>query len=249
MYSIDEFSVMFQISKKTLIYYDEIGLLKPAFCDENNKHRFYEKKQIAILKNVLKLKNIGISLNEIIKIIRSKNCENETKCYDKRLIEINDEVIRLEKQKSLIMKYKNFNKVFIPSFNIEEGKYINEGSVYYMKLNCEIEDIQKYIELFYEGARGIELIGSHIIKMNIDENSDSALEIFAYTTLGEGKNIRKQQRESCLKVECFDMNQKIDAYKELFNYVEKKNLIIKNIYESYQIIRGRMHVTIITSIL
>ena len=42
MYSIGEFSKIGSVSTKTLRYYDEIGLLRPAYVDEENRYRYYE---------------------------------------------------------------------------------------------------------------------------------------------------------------------------------------------------------------
>ncbi len=42
MLSIGEFSKISHLTMKTLRYYDEIGLLKPAFIDPKNGYRYYD---------------------------------------------------------------------------------------------------------------------------------------------------------------------------------------------------------------
>ncbi|WP_156036777.1 MerR family DNA-binding transcriptional regulator [Ruminococcus sp. HUN007] len=44
-YQIKEFAKLTDVSVRTLHYYDETGLLKPAFVDEQNGYRFYDEKQ------------------------------------------------------------------------------------------------------------------------------------------------------------------------------------------------------------
>ena len=39
---IREFAQLTGVSVRTLHYYDEIGLLKPSFVDEQNGYRFYD---------------------------------------------------------------------------------------------------------------------------------------------------------------------------------------------------------------
>lgn len=250
MYSIGQFSIMFQLNKKTLRYYDEIGLFKPAFVDENNQYRYYEENQITVMKEIMRLKDIGIPLEQISKILNSQDNAQEAECYNRRLREIEEEQRVLERQKHLILNYKNKNEHITvkSSFDVEKGYFIEKGSVYYMSVNCEMEEIQKYIGLFYEKAKGVSLQGTHLFKMSIDENSDSVSEIFAYTLVEKNDRVRKQERELCIKVECCDMNQKADGYQALFEYAEKNRLSIKNIYEKYQIEEGRMWITIIMSI-
>ena len=40
---IKEFAVLTGVSVRTLHYYDELGLLKPSFVDEQNGYRFYDE--------------------------------------------------------------------------------------------------------------------------------------------------------------------------------------------------------------
>lgn len=252
MYSIGQFSVMFQLNKKTLRYYDDIGLFKPAFVDENNQYRYYKENQIAVMKEIIRLKDIGIPLDLIHKIVNNQDEAQETECYNKRLIEIEEEQRLLERQKHLILNYKKSSEYITDksSFHIEKGYFIEAGFVYYMSVNCEMDEILKNIGLFYENAKGISLKGSHIFKMNMDEdeNSDSISEIFSYAYTEDNNRVRNQERELCIKVECCEMNMKAEGYQALFEYAEKNSLLIKNIYEKYIMEEGKMRVRILASI-
>ena len=43
-YSIGEVAAILEVSTRTLRFYDEKGLVKPAYTEENG-YRFYEKEQ------------------------------------------------------------------------------------------------------------------------------------------------------------------------------------------------------------
>ena len=58
MLSIGEFSKISHLTMKTLRYYDEIGLLKPAFIDAKNGYRYYEIFQLEIALLITRLKLI-----------------------------------------------------------------------------------------------------------------------------------------------------------------------------------------------
>ena len=58
MYKIGDFSKATNTSIKTLRYYDEIDLLKPSYIDYFTGYRYYEKKQINIIKEIKALKDI-----------------------------------------------------------------------------------------------------------------------------------------------------------------------------------------------
>lgn len=49
LFSIGDISKIFHIPIKTLRYYDEIGLLVPAFVDTNTKYRFYSVDQFVLI--------------------------------------------------------------------------------------------------------------------------------------------------------------------------------------------------------
>ncbi|MGE5403435.1 MAG: MerR family transcriptional regulator [Candidatus Saccharibacteria bacterium] len=65
MFKIGEFSSLTQVSVKTLRWYDEIGLLRPALVDPDSGYRYYSARQISQLARILILKNLGFSLEQI----------------------------------------------------------------------------------------------------------------------------------------------------------------------------------------
>ena len=64
-YRIGEFSNVSGISAKTLRFYDEIGLLRPASVDPRTGYRFYRPEQLEELASILVLKDLGVSLADI----------------------------------------------------------------------------------------------------------------------------------------------------------------------------------------
>ncbi len=65
MFKIGEFSKLSQVTVKTLRYYDEIGLLKPARIDRFTSYRYYSASQLPRLNRILALKDLGLSLTQI----------------------------------------------------------------------------------------------------------------------------------------------------------------------------------------
>jgi len=63
------------ISQKAVRLYDEKGLLKPSEYSEGN-YRLYDKEALLVLENIIALKQIGFSLEEIHdNLIQSKNMD------------------------------------------------------------------------------------------------------------------------------------------------------------------------------
>jgi len=65
MYTIGGFARLSRIPVKTLRFYDEIGLLRPAHVARPSGYRYYTAAQIEQLNRVLVFKDLGFSLREI----------------------------------------------------------------------------------------------------------------------------------------------------------------------------------------
>jgi DNA-binding transcriptional MerR regulator len=68
-YRIGEFSNLSGVSAKTLRFYDEIGLLRPASVDSRTGYRHYLPQQLEQLASILALKNLGVSLADVRHLI------------------------------------------------------------------------------------------------------------------------------------------------------------------------------------
>ncbi|MCP4419448.1 MAG: MerR family transcriptional regulator [Chloroflexi bacterium] len=69
MFKIGEFSKIAQVSVSQLRYYDEIDLLKPASIDEWTGYRYYSARQLPRLNRILALKDLGMSLDQISRML------------------------------------------------------------------------------------------------------------------------------------------------------------------------------------
>ena len=65
LYKIGEFADKVNTSIRTLRYYDEIDLLKPAQIDLFTNYRYYSENQIDDFNVIKALKDVGFSLDEI----------------------------------------------------------------------------------------------------------------------------------------------------------------------------------------
>lgn len=69
LYTIGEFSRKANVTQRTLRFYDKIGLLKPSLYKAGGR-RYYGSQDFAKLQKILTLKFIGMSLDEIGRIMR-----------------------------------------------------------------------------------------------------------------------------------------------------------------------------------
>ena len=69
MMRIGEFARLSRVSVRTLQYYDELGLIKPARVDEFTGYRYYAHEQYQRLNRILALKDLGFSLEHIRRLL------------------------------------------------------------------------------------------------------------------------------------------------------------------------------------
>lgn len=79
LYKIGLFSQMNKVTIKALRHYDDIGLLKPAHIDECNGYRYYKSSQLPVLHQILALRQMGMTLEEIKNIQKGDSVEDTLK--------------------------------------------------------------------------------------------------------------------------------------------------------------------------
>lgn len=67
-YTVKKLSELSGVSVRTLHFYEEIALLKPAYYGSNG-YRYYEEKQLLQLQQILFFKELGFSLKQIEKVV------------------------------------------------------------------------------------------------------------------------------------------------------------------------------------
>lgn len=77
MFTVGEFATLARVSKRLLRYYDEIGLLKPAQIDTATGYRYYNAEQMVPLNRIMVLKELGLSLEQIQRMLNDEVSTDE----------------------------------------------------------------------------------------------------------------------------------------------------------------------------
>ena len=103
MKSVKEIRNLLGVTRKTLFYYDKIGLLKPSYREGIQKHKYYGPKAIEKLYKIRMLRSLGMNIEEIKEYL-----EATSKRKKEILIEVKDrnkeEIKKLKKQLKEIEK-------------------------------------------------------------------------------------------------------------------------------------------------
>ena len=104
--SIGAFSKLSGISRKNLIYYDNIGILKPVFVKENG-YRYYSYSQLEEVSIIFALKDLDIPLKEIKNYIENVSPDNLINLISAQKQKILEELNRLNQMNYIIEQRTN----------------------------------------------------------------------------------------------------------------------------------------------
>ncbi len=124
---IKEFSELTGVSVRTLRYYDEIGLLKPACVDEFSSYRYYDEKSLLRMQEIMFYRELDFSLKSISEILSSPN-------YDK------EKALSQQKQ-LLIMKKERLERLILAIDNAKKG-----GNIMKAFDNSEFENYKSEVK-------------------------------------------------------------------------------------------------------
>lgn len=82
-YTVQKLATMAGVSVRTLHYYDQIGLLKPALIQKNG-YRVYEEHELLLLQQILFFRELDFSVEEIKRILLSPTFDMRQALRDQR---------------------------------------------------------------------------------------------------------------------------------------------------------------------
>lgn len=83
VYTVKQLSNLSGVTVRTLHFYEEIAILKPAYYGSNG-YRYYEEKQLLQLQQILFFKELGFSLKQIQKVVGRSDFDQLAALYSHR---------------------------------------------------------------------------------------------------------------------------------------------------------------------
>jgi len=178
MFKISQFSKISQVSVKTLRYYDQINLLKPANTDKFTGYRYYSADQMFQLHRILAFKELGFSLDQIRQMMdehipleqirgmfRIKQSEIQAN-LDKeqaKLSQINDRLSIIEKEGRELVTHDVVLKEIEPQLIMS---YRQRASL--QQIPSLFRKLDEYI-----GHSGVSSLSQMVLWHDSDESDDS----------------------------------------------------------------------------
>lgn len=84
--SIGKISKLKNVSIKSLRYYDQIGILKPAFVNTETNYRYYTKEQLYLLDAITVCIKLGIPLKDLNNYVENDSINLQKLLYDGKIL-------------------------------------------------------------------------------------------------------------------------------------------------------------------
>lgn len=94
--TIGQFAAMHGINKKTLMWYDEIGLFRPATVNPENGYRYYNYHQSPILETILLLRELDVSISEIQDFMKDRSADRLKCLLEEKLADLDRQITHLQ---------------------------------------------------------------------------------------------------------------------------------------------------------
>jgi DNA-binding transcriptional MerR regulator len=129
------------LSVRTLHYYDEIGLLRPSLHTEAG-HRLYTAADVARLQQVLSLRQLGFSLEEV------RDCLNRPDFSPLEVIRLHVARLReqIELQRGLCERLEGLAAYFRPAGDVSADAFLRTIEVMTMIENYYTPEQMKYLK-------------------------------------------------------------------------------------------------------
>ena len=129
--SISKMAKIHNISRQTLIYYDQMDIFKPAYIDEKG-YRFYREAQIPFLREICFLKSIGVSLKDIGDYFKDREPKKVIALLNERKEELTKQISDLNRIRSYVQQRINQHEFVVEEhYKLEVPfiKYFSERSI------------------------------------------------------------------------------------------------------------------------
>jgi DNA-binding transcriptional MerR regulator len=127
---IREVALKYDISARTLRYYEDMGLLE-SVRSEDYAYRMYDGQALKRLEQILVLRKLNISVKDICRIFSSPSTEVVLEVLGQKVTDVDGEMALLQELKEIVLEFIRL---------IEASNFLEEGD----------------IRLLFEKAKGVE---------------------------------------------------------------------------------------------
>ena len=242
--TIGQFAVLHGINKKTLMWYDEIGLFHPAFIHPENGYRYYGYDQSAILETILLLRELDVPTDEIRAFMKNRSAASMKQLLQEKMDDLDRNMAHLRAvRKTLSYHRQNMQTLLtmdLSKISIVQKKErslvtvdINQDTTFDKQVEMITAETKKYqLRRLHDASYGTMIAVKSLQSGNFEDYSRLFIEI-PFPIKKDGLHIQPAGDY----VRAFYRNateSPMLCYQKIFGYVEKHGLALSGF--SYEVI-------------
>lgn len=235
LFTIGQFAKLHAVNKKTLMWYDEIALLKPA-CVRENGYRCYTYRQSSTLETILMLRELDVSLKEIQHFMSRRSAENLEQLLSEKLRELTHTIAHMTAiQQALERRRQDMHTLL--HIDLDEIAVVHReksylaavptkaGLSFEKEIESVIEETKKYqLRRLHDASYGAILPVDHLLQGRFTDYTALFIEI-ANPTQQQGLHIRPAG--TYLRAFCKgDWDRLPGRYAQILRYAEQNGLTL-----------------------
>lgn len=242
--TIGQFATLHGINKKTLMWYDEIGLFHPVLINPENGYRYYSYYQSSILETILLLRELDVSIDEIRAFMENRSARSMERLLREKIEDLDRDMEHLKAVRRT-MAYHCQNMETLLTMDLSEisivrkkGRHLvtveaDKNTSFDKQVEMITAETQKYqLRRLHDASYGTMTAVESLYAGNYEEYSRLFIEIpFPIKKDGlhvqpEGDYIRAFYRESQENI--------ARCYGKIFDFAEEHRVVLSGF--SYEII-------------
>lgn len=234
--TIGQFAALHGINRKTLMWYDQIGLFQPAYIHPENGYRYYSYYQSSILETILLLRELDVSIDEIQEFMHSRSAASLERLLGEKIAELERTMAHLRAvRKTLVNHRRNMQTLLsmdlseISLVEKEERRLVTVDISPETSFDRQVEMItaetRKYqLRRLHDASYGAMIPAAELYRGNFDAYSRLFIEIpLPVTTAG----LHRQPGGTYLRAFCkgpWDVLP--ERYREILDFAEERGLVL-----------------------
>lgn len=228
-YTTAEFAGIHEVNKRTLHYYDKIGLFAP-YAKGGNHYRYYSSSQSMEFEYIRMLKELGMSIDEIKAYVKNPNAKDFIAIADKKTAEIDQMIVKLKQTKNLLQAKKaqvqlseNKENMEIEIVQCRQERFVTAP---YSFQDDDMPGAFSYMKSMWGIEQCRAGVGSYISLEKVQENNFSEYDgLFAPALNTKNKKVFVKPAGKYLCGYCKGTWDKLpEAYEKMLSYADTHNL-------------------------
>ncbi|MCI8512856.1 MAG: MerR family transcriptional regulator [Lachnospiraceae bacterium] len=104
--TIGQFAAVHGVNKKTLMWYDEIGLFKPAAVSSENGYRFYSYHQSPVLETILLLRELDVPIHDIQAFMKNRSADSLKCLLEEKTADLDRQIAHLQAVRTTLCTHR-----------------------------------------------------------------------------------------------------------------------------------------------